>query len=437
MQKHVHEIRDPVHIFIRLDTEERIILDSPALQRLRDIHQLALTYLVYPGATHRRFEHSLGVMELATRVFDIITAQANRDDRVRDIIPSKDQLTYWRRVLRMAALSHDLGHLPFSHAAEKELMPDDWDHERMTREIICCDQMKTDAWDQLTQPLKTEDIVRVALGPKSAAGLEFDEWQTILSEIITGDTFGVDRMDYLLRDSLHSGVAYGRFDHYRLIDTLRILPKGGSDDDSEEPTLGLDVGGLQSAEALLWARYFMFSQVYCHPVRRIYDIHLKDFLKNWLSDGLFSTDVQEHLAMTDNNVILGIKEAAIRPKHQAYTHAKRIVEREHFRLLYEKNPTDQDENLNATEQVYEAVCEQFGPEKVRRDEYSQKGSSQVFPVKSKDGRIEQSIGLSDTLAKVPIVGVDYVFVDKSIQEDAQKWLKEKRDTVIKTQKEID
>ena len=228
MIKNSHEIRDPIHVFVRLDTDERKVLDSRPFQRLRHIHQLATTYLLYPGATHRRFEHSLGVMELASRVFDVITADENIHDQVRYIMPNKDKKTYWRRVLRMAALCHDIGHLPFSHAAETELLPSGWDHERMTAEIIRSEEMKRIWEDELTMPLKTEQIVKVALGPKYAGkfGLEFDnDWEIILSEIITGDTFGVDRMDYLLRDSLHVGVAYGKFDHYRLIDTLRILPK--------------------------------------------------------------------------------------------------------------------------------------------------------------------------------------------------------------------
>lgn len=94
MAKHQHEIRDPIHIFVRLDSNERKVLNSRPFQRLRHIHQLALTYLVYPGATHRRFEHSLGVMELAGRV-------------VKNVIPSSEQYEhqYWRRVLRMAASS--------------------------------------------------------------------------------------------------------------------------------------------------------------------------------------------------------------------------------------------------------------------------------------------------------------------------------------------
>jgi HD superfamily phosphohydrolase len=118
----LHEIRDPIHVFVRLDSQEREVLNSRPFQRLRHIHQLALTYLVYPGATHKRFEHSLGVMELAGRVFDVVTASGNVTDQIRrGLAPlnNPDELRYWRRVLRMAALCHDIGHLPFSHAAEK------------------------------------------------------------------------------------------------------------------------------------------------------------------------------------------------------------------------------------------------------------------------------------------------------------------------------
>ncbi len=142
MQKHFHEVRDAVHVFARLDSDERAVLDSRAFQRLRHIHQLALTHLVYPGATHRRFEHSLGVMELAGRLFDVITAEKNRDERVRRIFPADRQLEYWRGALRMAALCHDLGHLPFSHGAEARLLPPGKTHESLTVDIIRSDKMR-------------------------------------------------------------------------------------------------------------------------------------------------------------------------------------------------------------------------------------------------------------------------------------------------------
>jgi len=238
-------------------------LNSQPFQRLRHIHQLALTYLLYPGATHKRFEHSLGVMELAGRVFDVVTSRSNVTDRIRDALRPlniPDELTYWRRVVRMAALCHDIGHLPFSHAAEKQLLPDGWDHERFTRLIIASDEMKS-IWGTITPPLRHEDVFKLAVGPKKANDQHFSDWEAILSEIIVGDAFGVDRMDYLLRDSHHVGVAYGKFDHYRLIDTLRILPASpsGQQDSSEEVALGIEQGGIQSAEALMLARYFMYS----------------------------------------------------------------------------------------------------------------------------------------------------------------------------------
>ena len=145
MAKDIHEIRDPIHTFVRLDSHERKVLKSRPFQRLRHIHQLALTYLVYPGATHKRFEHSLGVMELAGRVYDVVTNTSNTSDEIRSLLPqleNPDERQYWRRVLRMAALCHDIGHLPFSHAAEKELLPTGWDHERLTREVITSPEMK-------------------------------------------------------------------------------------------------------------------------------------------------------------------------------------------------------------------------------------------------------------------------------------------------------
>jgi hypothetical protein len=157
-----------------------------------------------------------------------------------------------------------------------------------------CEELNT-LWKKLK--IQAEDVAKLALGPKKCK-LEFSDWETILSEIIVGDVFGADRIDYLLRDSYHAGVSYGRFDHYRLIDTLRILP--ASEGDSQEPALGIKRGGLESAESLLWARYFMYTQLYFHPTRRIYDMHLMQFLKEWLPNGQFPTDIEAHLNLSDN-----------------------------------------------------------------------------------------------------------------------------------------
>jgi uncharacterized protein len=416
------EIRDPIHNFIHLELAERQVLDSVPYQRLRYIHQLALTYLLYPGATHRRFEHSLGVMELASRVFDVVTDPENiHHESVREIIPRKFDLEYWRRALRMAALCHDLGHLPFSHAAESELLPCGWDHERFTAELIQSEEMRL-IWSRMK--LDCADIAKLAVGPKNFKDSRFTDWEAILSEIIVGDAFGVDRMDYLLRDSHHIGVAYGRFDHYRLIDTLRILPnidRTEGDIGSQELALGIEVGGLHSAEALLLARYFMFSQVYCHHVRRIYDIHLKDFLKKWLHQGMFSIELEDLLQITDNEIISELHKAVHDKEHPGHDPARRIARREHFRLLYQRTREDLDVNRESGKAVFEAACREFGDSEVRHDYYVQKEGGLNYPLLSKDNRICSSVTESETLEKVPLVVIDYVYISPECRKIAERW----------------
>ena len=431
MAKHLHEIRDPVHTFVRLDSDEREVLDSRPFQRLRHIHQLALTYLVYPGATHKRFEHSLGVMELASRVFDIVTNRDNLTDRIRTRLPELNQpirLAYWRRVLRMAALCHDVGHLPFSHAAEKELLPDGWDHEMRT------------IWNSMRPTLVPEDITKLAIGEKKAAELQFSVWESILSEIIVGDAFGADRMDYLLRDSHHAGVAYGKFDHYRLIDTLRILalPTADGAAESAEPALGLESGGIQSAEALMLACYFMYSQVYFHAIRRIYDIHLRDFLKEWLDGGAFSTSLEAHLAMTDNEATAGLlAEASNQQGGPAHIHARRIVEREHFKVVYERNPEDVRINPEAGRAVFDGLVAEFGANDIRSDHYRQRSGPPDFPVRLRDDDVVSSLAVSETLNHLPVVSMDYVYAERSRYEQARRWVHQNREQVIRPQEEAD
>lgn len=427
MSKNIHEVRDPIHTFICLDSDERIVLNSEPFQRLRYINQLATTYLVYPGATHKRFEHSLGVMELASRVFDVLVKPDNIHPIIREIIPEITQLSkqnYWRRVLRIAALLHDVGHLPFSHAAEKELLPVGWDHERITIEFI---KNMQEIWSSLTPPLRADDIIKLAVGPKKLQDITFSDWEAVLSEIIVGDAFGVDRIDYLLRDSYHAGVAYGRFDHYRLIDTLRILPRGK---DSKEPLLGIEEGGLHSAEALLLARYFMYSQVYFHPVRRIYDIHLKDFLKSWLPSGIFSIDTNEIIKITDNEVLAALYKTSMDDSLAGYDSARRFMKREHYKLLYQKNPDDISKNPEAGVAIFYATKERYGEENVKRDYYYKGGNPMDFPVLCNDFRIAPSYQKSETLRNIPVASFDYIFIRPDLYIDAIQWLDDQRDNIL-------
>ena len=441
MPRTVHEIRDPIHTFVRMDDDERKVLNSRSFQRLRHIHQLGMTYLVYPGATHRRFEHSLGVMDLASRVFDVVTDPANVGDSIRDLLrplANPHHRSYWRRVVRMAALCHDIGHPPFSHAAEKDLMPQGWDHERLTRKIISSRDMRG-IWKSMTPPLRHKDIQKLAVGPKKARDLQFSDWEAILSEIITGDAFGVDRIDYLLRDSHHAGVAYGRFDHHRLIDTLRILPKNyeGEGKISEEPALGMEEGGIQSAEALMIARYLMYSQVYFHPVRRIYDIHLRDFLKEWLAGGLFPIKLGDYLPLVDDDIVAALWIAAFDKKKKGHEHARRIIRREHFKVIYELNPVDAGVNPEAADAIFSALKSNYHTSLFRYDYYRQSGGSTDFPVKLRDGRIVSSLSVSEALNNIPIVTIGRVFVDRAYFDGACRWLEDSRDGIIALQREGD
>lgn len=406
------------------------MLDSAPMQRLRQIHQLALTYLVYPGATHRRFEHSLGVMDLAGRVFDIVTHPDNVHPKIKPLIPEmrEHERGYWRNVLRMAALCHDIGHLPFSHAAEKALLQTGWSHERLTKELILGGQMKP-IWEAVNPPLRPEHVAKLAVGQKHFSEEPFSDWEAILSEIVTGDAFGVDRTDYLLRDSLHAGVAYGRFDYHRLIDTLRILPHGAGD--SLEPALGVEEGGLHSAEALLLARYFMFTQVYLHPVRRSYDIHLRDFLTESLPGGRFPVDLDEFLKMNDNQVMARLLEAAEDPLAPGHDAARRIALREHFRVVYELNPDDLRFHGEPGRALFESLRKQFGEANVRRDEYVPGGGALDFPVLCRDERVVSSLVMSQVLNKLPVVAVDFLFIMPDMKKEAKLWLAGNRDSILR------
>jgi HD superfamily phosphohydrolase len=430
MANRVHEIRDPIHGFIKLDSEERKLVNSRPFQRLRQIHQLALSYLVYPGATHRRFEHSLGVMDVSSRIYDVVTDPENiYHDSVRQLVPRRGsdyEWGYWRRVLRMAALCHDMGHLPFSHAAEAALLPEGIRHEHLSREIILSAEMQP-VFDELK--IRPADVAKLAVGPKYYDG-KFSDWESILYEMVGGNVFGADRIDYLLRDSYHSGVAYGRFDHNRLIETMRILPR--EDQETKEPELGITRGGLQAAESLLWARYFIYTQLYFHPVRRIYDIHLKEFLQEWLEDGRFSIRLEDHLRMTDSEVLTGIHAAAADPQLKGHRAASRITLRQHFRVLYESNPNDQTLNLSSVDLVYEAAKKEFGGEALRRDRYASEAASEDFPVRLRDGSIASSLTMSSTFSdgQGPRFQVDSVFVAPDGKEKAKIWLGENKAKIL-------
>lgn len=427
------EIRDPIHVFVRLSDEEVCIIESRPFQRLRDVHQLALSYFVYPGARHTRFEHSLGVMELASRIFDVVTSNAVRsfDARVRDVVPEDPgTLVYWRKVVRAAALFHDVGHLPFSHASES-LLPDGYDHERLSRDLIMSEEM-AEVWNQTTPPLRADDVAYVALEPTD--GVYVDPWRALLREMITGDVFGADRMDYLLRDSFHAGVSYGHFDHHRLIDTMRILsPPAEEAEDGRSAVLNLGVtdGGLRVAEALLLARYAMYSQVYNHRTRKLYDVHLGDYLQEWLTDGHFSTDLERHLGLSDSRLLWEIQRSAADTNSELFELASRITDRsKRFKSVFEPSAADLKANPYATELVEEALRDEFESANIRSSRGGKGSDPERFPVLRRDGESVSSADLSTLLENVPSTRYEYIYTEPDLAESARSWLKKHKDRIL-------
>jgi HD superfamily phosphohydrolase len=429
-----HEFRDPVHQFISVTTDERLVVDSRACQRLRHVSQLAMSSLIYPGATHKRFEHSLGVMHLAGEAFDVLTRRENLRESVRDVVPEleePDKFGYWRSVVRMAALCHDLGHLPFSHAAEHDVLPPGTSHETLSSQLILSDEMR-EIFNRMVPPIHPEVVAKIAVGPKS--GDSFTVWEALLTEIITGDAFGVDRMDYLLRDSLHAGVAYGRFDQHRLIQTLRFLPPVSDPSESEgasqAPGIGIESGGLHAAEGLLLARYFMFAQVYFHPIRVIYDIHLIDFLKLWLDNGVYSVDLESHLNMTDNEVLAAMRAATLDTQHPAHDPAARILNRTHFKALYQRSAADLELTPEPGKAVFAWAQAQYGEDAVRHRSPNKSVGAFEFPVSMPDGSVASSTAVSETLRHLPSNSLDFVFIDPEKVDDARKRLRAERESIL-------
>ena len=229
MGKKSQKIRDVVYGFVVLDEQESEIIDHPVFQRLRRIRQLSMTDMVYPGATHTRFEHSIGVMQMASDMYDgIIISSGEKLKQAYSL--SDSELSRTRKIIRLAALLHDVGHSPFSHSGE-DLMPvlpethhryvkgsaKRYDHEEYSIAII--KEVFGEIIERhnlyLNLGIKVDEVTSL-LGDRNASVDGFSLlWRPLLSSQLDAD-----RADYLLRDSLHLGVSYGIYDRNRLVSSL-------------------------------------------------------------------------------------------------------------------------------------------------------------------------------------------------------------------------
>ena len=274
------KIYDALHGFVRLEGAEAEVVMHPAFQRLNGVRQLAVAFLVYPGATHSRFEHSLGVMHVASLMAERLGLDGA--DRAR---------------VRMAALCHDLGHLPFSHTAELAVFGER-SHEWMTEQIL-----RTTGLAQLVGDV--DGVVELACG----------KGDSVLGQIITDDVFGADRIDYLLRDGRSTGLPYGQVDYLQLIESLVEV----------DGRLGVSESGLEACESILLARYFMFNRVYHHPLIKALTFHLSKVIEYLVSEWNLLESVERYIGVADAEVIVEVKKIAQDPAHPLYEHALPIV----------------------------------------------------------------------------------------------------------------
>jgi uncharacterized protein len=333
----VCEIRCPIHGFIGLNAWEKSLVDTEVFQRLRRIRQLAWTDYVYPGAMHTRFEHSLGVMHVATLLFDSIVKNSKK---VLFSAYDYDEhgIAKERQKIRLAALLHDVVHPPFSHASEDVFPPVDkrqgnstevkrYKHEEYSYGLIR-NQLRESIEEHSANKnydFKAEDITSLLEGNAEAGHSLF--WRDLLAHQLDAD-----RMDYLLRDSHHLGVNYGKYDLHRLVSSVCAYETSGQDQDTRRIRIGVYNGGLHAAESLIIARYSMFKQVYFHKTRMAFDIHLHHVMSSILPGGCFSppdaSGLDEYLKWDDWRV-LGLMAAG-----GGGPHAARMLNRNHYRQVY-------------------------------------------------------------------------------------------------------
>ena len=254
-------IQDPIHGQLKLEDWQIAIIDTPEFQRLRRISQIGFANLVYPGANHTRFEHSLGTMHIAKTLVEKMDAD---DDEKREIVAS--------------ALLHDIGHAPFSHCSEVILSK----YLKIAHEDVERILKKGEIRDVLNEfGFKVTKIIRHIKGQSEC-------------NVVSGD-IDADRMDYLVRDSYYTGVAYGVFDISRLLNKITF----------EGKKMVIEAGGLKAAESLLISRYMMYPTVYFHHVCRIARKMFEKAVEFCIEEG--SLKAEDLLSMDDYDIVVFLR----------------------------------------------------------------------------------------------------------------------------------
>jgi HD superfamily phosphohydrolase len=398
MLKYSFRFRDPIHGFINVNESERKIIDSEVFQRLRRIKQLAMSFYVYHGAKHTRFGHSLGAMHVVSRALDSLREKGKLDY-------NETEFDLLKQKARLAALLHDIGHPPFSHGSEKELFPNNLKHENYSIKII--EHYLSDIIDNAFSDIKAEDVI--SLLKKKVSKPEY-----FLRELIDGE-LDADKLDYLLRDSYYCGVRYGNYDLERILDTFTIFthPNGVKQ-------LAIESDGVHAVEGFIFARYWMFIQVYFHKTRRIFDYILTNSFKR-LFNGHFPPleNIEEYIKYDDFVVWEEIKQ-----KDDIWS--QRLVKRNHLSSVFEKiNP--EGEGRVEFAWLKDELREQWGEENLFVDQAFNVETKYQLPnletyedfPPGKDLADQQVTLQSNKISLYPILVVDkHTNEPKSIKEES-------------------
>jgi len=281
-------------------------------------------------------------MEMSTRALESVALKrrkliATELGQIREL--KKQTLPKARQVLRLFALLHDVGHPAFSHAAE-DVLPESGGHEAISQYVV--DNILRRSLEKLFFFGITDVLIR--LFKKSPD-------TTFLRGFVAGE-IDMDRTDYLLRDSLHCGVEYGKFDFRRLIESLTTF----KNPDTGRLELAIERGGEHTFEALILARYQMNTQVYYHRLRRIYDYYLTEYMKLWAKDHYKNND--EVLKFDDLKVLVEIAQDA-NGKNKRSSWAKRITYRKHHKVVWETGDNADTIQLKKAKRILRALRDKF------------------------------------------------------------------------------
>jgi HD superfamily phosphohydrolase len=271
-------IYDEIYVYIPLTKVELEIVDHDFFQRLNHIKQLGVGYRVFPGAQHTRFSHSLGVMYTIDRMLN------------SPLLKSELLIRENKQNLRVAALLHDIGHYPLSHLIETVMKKNDgWKHERLSAFVVNESSIK-------------DVLLKYSIDPKEIGQIITGESPEPLFNQLMSSELDADRLDYLTRDSFHTGVAYGRFDLNRLIHTLAL---------DKEGKLCIDKSGMHAAEGYIIGRYLMWGVVYTHRVTNAFEELIKRIYQKCIGSPFPSFDDVKKMIITAEPLFAGFDDVYI------------------------------------------------------------------------------------------------------------------------------